>query len=130
METQAPDLQDVMKRLEKLEKQNRRLRLWSICGVIALGVILVVLIGAVCEALGPLRDYPYLRNAEARSVLITYGDGPWYAKLDFEGLALRDAQGRIRVLLGGEGLALFDDDYQPRLEFFDVEGNVIWSAPQ
>lgn len=128
-------------RLERLERENRRLRR---AGAVALAGVALVLMGQttsgevakVVEATQfVLRD----SKGDTRAVLALGPDGS-------VGLGLSDEAGTARAWLslgpqGSPSFALFDraarpratlrlwPDGVPRLALNDKEGNVIWSAP-
>jgi hypothetical protein len=135
-------MQTLVIRLERLERENRRLRR---AGAVALaGIVALALMGQtpsgeaakVVEATQfVLRD----SKGDTRAVLALGPDGS-------VGLGLSDEAGTARAWLslgpqGSPGFALFDraaqpratlrlwPDGVPRLALNDKDGNVIWSAP-
>jgi len=102
MHTQTPDLEAVVERLERVEKQNRRLKL--------AGIVALVLVGAVGLLAAAA---PHARTIEAeRFVLVDrhgieravlapgqYFPGQEEEDVSFLGLSLFDEQGKMRVAL-------------------------------
>jgi hypothetical protein len=115
MTAQAPELGAVVARLEKVERQNRRLR--------GAGIAVVVLAAA---GLLMGQAMPKARIVEAEGFVLKDGAGKVRAELavteDRPGLALYDENGKPRAVLSvgkaGPGLGLYDEN-----------GNPTWSQP-
>lgn len=109
-EWETPDLEAVVKRLEKVESQNRRLK-W------AGGLVLVVLCAVVLMG----QASPKKRIVEAEQFILRDVDGNMRAFLslveDSPSLVLHDKHGNPVVLLG-----VFQDG-SPSLAFFDKQHN-------
>ena len=124
------DLVEIAGRVQRLERDNRRLRLAAGC-LVAL-VVAVPLVGAVLP-----QEVPEVIEARAFRVLDEQGASQTYLS---GALAFYDDQGGVlRVLLGAGGLSFVDEQGTLRLQLtidpaalrmYDEEGNVIWSAPE
>lgn len=129
------DHEGILKRLEKLERQNRRMKLAGLGAFVIAGTLLLmgqtrrvhpstitatgfVLVDAQGRERATLAMYNggprldlYDENGKARAGLTVTSDGP--------GLGLFDANGKARVGLSafsdGPGLALFDANGKPRV---------------
>jgi hypothetical protein len=159
MTAQAPEVAAVLARLEKVERQNRRLR--------GAGIAVFVLAAAgllmgqampkarIVEAEGfQLKD----GQGKVRAELVVDKDGPRMALRDENGktrvglfvdkegqvLAMTDENGELRAELSvskdGQGLYLSDETGKPRatlnvskvgpvLALYDENGKRIWSQP-
>jgi hypothetical protein len=119
MDTQTSDLQVVMERLEKAEKQTRWLRAWSLAtGTVSLVIALlaVVLFISLLRSCQPYEPVEAPETEEEKE-LLTLG---WVLKA--KGFELADEAGKTRAAL------FLDEKGAPRLEFYDEQGNVIWQA--
>jgi hypothetical protein len=107
MPTETPDMQAIVERLAKVEKQNRRLR----------GAGLLV-VGLACSIVLMGQSAPTSRTLEAQAFILTDAQGRTRASLrtltDGPHLALFDANGKLRVDLGvsvdGPVLQLLDQN--------------------
>ena len=137
MRAQAPEVAAVLARLEKVERQNRRLR--------GAGIAVFVLAAA---GLLMGQAMPKARIVEAEGFQLKDGQGMVRAELvvDKDGprMALRDENGKTRakliVIKEGPGLALTDENgidravlavgkAGPGLALYDENEKVIWSQP-
>lgn len=98
MAPDAPQVVQLVSRVEKLEKQNRRFKQLGLGVSLALGTVLVM---------GQARPQTTPRTTSPASS----------QTLEAEKLILRDAQGRIRVQI--------DATTGPSLEMYDPNGNVM-----
>jgi hypothetical protein len=103
-----PSLQTLARRLDELERENRRLKaaaLLALLGLVAAGVL------GQASLSGP-------PTVEAQRFYVRDGDGKARALLDADGLAFLDPDGRARTLVGRD-----------RLVINDGAGKVVWKAP-
>jgi hypothetical protein len=109
MKDYTPSLSELETRLEKLERQNRRLK------GLGLGFLLIVLSGLLLAQ----TSHKPAHAAPASAASATYDT------LVVHRLELRDEAGKLRGLLvvknGGPGLSLYDDAGRPRAAL-DVDG--------
>lgn len=153
MDAQTSDLQAVVRRLDKLEKQNRMFRIAAIVVAVLLGVAALL---ALMAALGRLNAYVHHNTLDAVwfnaghpkvgagavlgvlyegteereegvPQLFLIDRGTRQATLEIAGgtpaLTLADEIGRPRAILSVQA------DGSPSLTFLDEEGQVIWQAP-
>ncbi|MBI4464281.1 MAG: hypothetical protein HY647_06210 [Acidobacteria bacterium] len=98
MTTPATELNDVLKRLEKLERQNRRLKQ---IGAVALVVIAaLVLMGQAFPTRTVAAQSSPQRTVEANEFILRDGDGKVRAMLTSSGLNLIDVDGNLRAAVG------------------------------
>ena len=129
MPTETPDLENVLKRLEKLEKENRDLKL---AGVLALlFVVMVVVLGVIVERM----KVP--ETVVARSFVLQDETGRVRATLGIEGTAglrlfrsggeegaalqLSETGGDLQIR-GPRGSAISISADEPRLRMIDSQG--------
>ena len=118
MDTEKPDLQAVVERLEKVERQNHRLRLAGAVALLLIGA--VVLVGATTpkNTDHSTSDFKFKsveveklvvrdKQGETRALLVVDKDGP--------GLMLYDSQGETRT-------SLTVDEAGPKLRLLDAKG--------
>ena len=136
MTTQTPDLQAVVERLEKVETQNRRLKL--------MGALVLALAGAAL-LMGQAQPN---RRVEAEMFVLKDANGKVRAELGMAAhgpvLALYDEDGTRRAALGmaekGLGLFLFDaiqkrrvtlgvTEKGPIFALFDEDGKPLFFKP-
>lgn len=110
----TPEMARVVDRLERLERENRRLR-WG-------GLFVLGLLGILCVT-GLTLDDPVI-GAEAFTLLDTRGEprGVFALVNEEPTLAFFDTQGRVRA-----GVSLVEDS--PRIVLYDEGGNAVWTAP-
>jgi hypothetical protein len=107
-----PTLDVLAQRLDRLERENRRLK---ITGALALlGLISVALMGQAVLSDAPL--------VEAQTFYVRDKAGRVRAMLGADGLSLMDATGAVRVAVSATGDA-------PGLSLRDKAGAVVWKAP-
>ena len=116
------DLVEIAGRVQRLERDNRRLRLAAGC-LVAL-VVAVPLVGAVLPAQVP-------EVIEAREFRVLDEQGMKRVDLVADGLRFYDEQGTYRVGLGEGGLDFFDEQGtvrtglgEARLNFADEQGTL------
>ena len=117
MTTQTPDWHAMLTRLEKVEMQNRRLKLME--------VVVLVLVSA---ALLMGQALPKSQIVEAESFIVRDMNGKPRAVLRVgpdgsTGLGLYDKDGKIRA-----SLAMWPDG-SPDLRLLDANGEVLFQAP-
>jgi hypothetical protein len=110
----TPDMQMVVDRLEKVEKQNRRLKV--------MGVILIAVVG-VLVLTGVTFDDPVI-GAEAFTLVGEKGEPrAVFAMVNSEPtLAFFDNAGRVRA-----GVSVVNNS--PQIALYDETGTAIWTAP-
>ncbi len=110
----APDVQDLMHRLERVERENRRIKL---------GGLVILTLGAMFMFTGLTVDDPVV-GAEAFTLVDDRGEPrAVFALVNAQPtLALFDTQSKVRV-----ELSVVEDS--PRLILYGDDGNPIWSAP-
>ena len=135
-----PTLNTLTQRLDRLERENRRLklagaiRLLALAAVGAMGQVLPKAVPKVVEAEGfALLD----AQGKLRAVLSTSGAGLALSLMELNrvpranlalsssgeaALSLVDLNAKRRIFLG------IDTSGAPRLEFFDKDGKPIWRA--
>jgi hypothetical protein len=115
MTAQAPELAAVVARLEKVEQQNRKLKMVG-------GMVLALAVAGLLMG----QALPRARIVEAEEFVLKDGAGKVRAELvvdkDGPGLALGDETGKARA-----GLTVSKDG--PRLTLSDENGKTIWSQP-
>jgi hypothetical protein len=122
------ELAVVVARLNRIEKQNARLR--------AAGVIILLL--AVASVLMG-QALPRSRVIEGEAFILKDGQGKTRARLSLRtgfspGLELYDKDGNVRALLGADpdsssGLLFFDEEQKPRASLgLNVDGPRLWFA--
>ena len=125
--TEEMDLQSLVQRLERVERQNRNLK--------RLGYVAVVVLGAILF----LAQVPGHRTVEAQSFILKDASGQVRAELSTDAqntpaLILRDDKGNARVSVGGGDkpfLTLSNADNQQRVQLFvlpDVYGMTLYSG--
>lgn len=120
------EVQCLAARVEKLETQNRRLKLAG--ALFALSGISLLLMGAKLadriEPPGVVRA----RTIEAQSVVLKDEDGHVYARFSLTPSSIAKKQnGRMYLMPGqipGQGVP-----GQASLQFYDEKGDVVWTAP-
>ena len=131
MESGTPELAAVMNRLERLEKQNRRMK--------QVGAVALVLIGSVL-LMGQVAPY---RTVEANRFMLKDAFGRTRAELDINGLSFYDQSGRDLASLNlGRDSSIFvlRDRHRRSFAEFDVgesgthlvikgENRMPWTAP-
>ena len=95
-------------RLDKLEQDNRRLKLTV--GALLLVLAAVPLIGAVMP-----EQLPDL--IQARAFRVIGENGPIRAQMDDSGIDYYDENGNMRVRIDADGISYFDEN-----------GNEVWST--
>ena len=115
MIAQAPELAAVVARLEKVERQNRRLKRVGVV-VLALAVAGMVMGQAMPRARIVEAEEFVLRDAagNVRAELVAFKDGP--------ALTLLDENGKSRATLAV-------DKPGPRLSLHDENDKMIWRQP-
>ena len=110
----APDVQNLMGRLERVERENRRIKL---------GGIVILSVCAMFLVTGLTVDDPVV-GAEAFTLVDKRGEPrAVFALVNSEPtLALFDTDGKVRA-----GLSVVENS--PRLILYGDDGNPIWSAP-
>jgi hypothetical protein len=107
-----PTLDALTRRLDRLERENRRLK---VVGVLALlGLVSVALMGQAV-----LSDAPIV---EAQTFYVRDRVGKVRATLGADGLSIMDASGAARVVVSGTS-------DPPGLNLRDKAGAVVWKAP-
>jgi hypothetical protein len=138
---QTPVIQAVLERLEKLERQNRKLKRAGVLALLVVGSL--VLMGQAA---------PKSRTVEGEKFVLRDGRGRVRAKLDTDvdsspALKLSDANGNLRAMLsldgsGDAGVWLFDAKGKPEvvvgtagaarwLSFYSAEGRAgvdLWTG--
>jgi hypothetical protein len=110
----TPEMQSLIGRLEKLERENRRLK--------GFGLILLAVVGALLLTGLTMKD-PVI-GAEAFTLLGEGGEPrAVFAMVNSEPtLAFFDNGGRVRA-----GVSVVNNS--PQIVLYDAEGTPIWSAP-
>ena len=110
MNAQTPDLHAVVERLERLEKQNRRLK---IAGAVALVLLAaVVLVGATTPKSTDYSTSDFkFRSVQVQELILVDEHGK---------------QGKPYAWLGVNKAGAKDEG---RLQLHDGKGKVVWSAP-
>jgi hypothetical protein len=103
-----PTLETLVRRIERLEHENRRLKATGLLALLAL--ISVVVMGQAGLSGPPV--------VEAQKFYVRDGDGKARAALDVNGLALMDADGSVWTVVG-----------RGHLVINDKVGKAIWKAP-
>jgi len=146
-------MSDLEQRLEKLERQIRRLRV-TLFGLVA-ALVLVPLMGTVIP-----QELPEVIDARAFRVIgedghlrvFVHAGGSYYfdehqkikAWMDDDGIRYYDENDAIRVFVDARGIWYKDEDgrlraqlgtdaepsYPAAVVLYDAEGNVIWQAPR
>lgn len=114
METQTPDVHTILVRLEKLERQNRRLKRGAVAVLIAISALLLMGQGRLS------------RTIEANKFVLKDADGRARAEMDLQSggnptLCFRDANGYPTILMGGgdePSLDLSLPNFKERVELF------------
>ena len=110
----APDVQDLMGRLERVERENRRIKL---AGIVILSVCAMFLVTGLTvddPVVGAEAFTLVDKRGEPRAVFALVNSEPTLALLDTDGEVI-------------SFLSLVD--YSPRLILYGDDGNPIWSAP-
>ncbi len=114
-----PILNTLTQRLDRLERENRRLKL--------VGAILLVALAAV-GAMGQVLPKAVPKVVEAEQFIVRDTKGKIRASLDVvsgvPGLDLLDQNEKTRARL-----AVAAGDGAPNLDLFDRDGQAIWEAP-
>jgi hypothetical protein len=127
MTSNLPEFQAILKRLEKLEKENSRLKRTALAVLVVSGVVLLM---------GQARPRPRTRTVEAERFVVKDGTGRTWASLGLKenapALILYDVNGKERLgldvthfeetpegasapeRLGGPGLWLTNENGEPR----------------
>ena len=98
----ALNMETIIRRLERVECHNRRLR-WA-GGAVALLLAGVLLIGATTPPAG----------ITVSAVKIVDGSGKLWASLDRDGLLFHDDAGKVQAVLRGDGVSFHDANEKPR----------------
>ena len=113
------DLVEIAGRVQRLERDNRRLKLGA-GGLVAL-VVAVPLVGAVLPAQGP-------EVIEARAFRVLDEQGELRALLNEDGLRAYDEQGTVRAAVTAGGLGFHDEQGTTRAALF--EDGLVFSDEQ
>ncbi len=136
MDTQSTNWLAVSIRLEKLERQNRRLKQ---VGAVALILTVSVLLLGQASPKKTVEANEFILNdttGKTRAILTAFRFGPSLGLFDANGkprvgmaiaaqgpeLYLADANGKVRV-----GMRIIAD--QPELNLYNPEGKILWKAP-
>ncbi|MGB7849127.1 MAG: hypothetical protein WBL63_26175 [Candidatus Acidiferrum sp.] len=116
MDSKNPELQILAARVEKLEAQNRRWKFISTAFVLA-GVSAVLMGAKAADRIGP----PAIRakTVEAQEFILKDSDGQVYGRLSLHMAAKGVVNGQSTVV----------DEDQASLQFFNEQGDVVWTAP-
>ena len=113
-------------RLDKLEQDNRRLKLTV--GALLLVMAAVPLIGAVMP-----QEIPELIQAREFQVIGEFGNER--AGMSASGIAYNDEKGTIRAGMSDGGIGYFDENGNPRvamggpgIHYQDENRNTVWST--
>ena len=98
-------------RLDKIERDNRRLKLTV--GALLLALVAVPLVGAVMPEQVQVQDV-----IQARKFEVIGENGTRRAGLNATGIGFTDESNNIRAGMNADGIA-----------YFDESGNVVWCAP-
>ena len=122
------DLVEIAGRVQRLERDNRRLKLGA--GALVALVVAVPLVGAVLPPQNPFRQQQQ-EVIEARAFRVLDEQGGDRAALGPAGLSFFDEQGTLRVALGADSLAFYDEQGTLRsgldaewLKLYDEQGKV------
>ena len=117
MTAQASELTAVVARLEKVERQNRRLRRAGIAVLVLAAAGL--LMGQATPKARIVEAEGFFLKDEKGNIRALLGVNKVGPGLEGPGLGLFDEKGKLRALLAvgkeGPGLALFDKDDKPRI---------------
>jgi len=122
------ELAVVVARLNRIEKQNARLR------VVGLTILFLAVAGLLTG-----QALPRSKVVEAEAFILKDGQGKTRARLSLRtgfspGLELYDKDGNLRAILGTDpdsssGLLFFDEEQKPRASFgVNVDGPRLWFA--
>jgi len=118
------DLSAVVARVEKLERQNRRLKIAG--GVILLGIVAACASETVTP---PAREAPDV--IEARTFAVIDENGTTRAGITSVGIGYHDEMGNLRALISPGGIAYIDENgtTRARIEasgssYFDESGEI------
>ena len=139
------DVRELVARVGKLERDNRRWKLAS--GAVVAVLLAVALVGAVMP-----QEIPEI--IEARAFHVTDENGELRALMNTNGIAYLDAQqrrsqmntygisyldenGQVRSEMGADGIFYLDENGKTRglmnadgIFYWDAEGGIIWLAPR
>ena len=140
------DTQEVTARIERLERENRRLKLAG--GAVVAVLLGVALVGAVMP-----QEIPEV--IEARGIRVVDENGTVRAEMLDGGISYYDENGTVRSTVVANGFFYFDENVTTRaamyadgityadesgtmratmntdgIVLYDTEGNVIWQAPR
>ncbi len=139
-----PTLDALLRRLERLERQNRRLKFVGSAAVFLMGMVLLSgATGAKVPDEIRAKSFVLVDNGGTRRVVMDVVRLPFF---DIGGIRLFDARGRARASFavasdGASGVTLYsegqttqavlsaDPDGTPHLQLFDKNGKVLWQAP-
>jgi hypothetical protein len=133
-------------RVARLERQNRKLQ-------IALGVVVVVLVGSALVVSFMPREVPDV--IEARAFQVRDDNGALRASLGLDGVGVLDANETLRAIVSPTGIGLLDANSNLRalmspagigvhdesgtmrglmrpaeIGYYDAAGNLLWRAPE
>lgn len=108
------ELDILRKRVEKVERENRRMKLLGLAMLVVLGVVLVTGLTVEQPVVGAEAFTLVDKQGALRAVFGMVNTEPT--------LALFDSSGRVRA-----GLSVVDNS--PRLVLYGEDGNPIWAAP-
>jgi len=108
------ELDGLRQRVEKVERQNRRMKLFGLVLLAALGVMLVTGLTVEQPVIGAEAFTLVDKQGELRAVFAMVNSEPT--------LALFDTAGKVRA-----GLSVVDN--APRLILYGEDGSPIWAAP-
>jgi hypothetical protein len=112
MQMPDADYNGLLVRLERLERQSR---FWKIAGVL-------MLVATVFSPSGKVGAQQTGANAPRPDMIVEYGQPAPKTTVEARTFVLKDSAGFMR------GKMTVDGDRHPLLEFYDLDGNIIWST--